>query len=82
MLTAREDLPVRGSGFSLWLGVALVLIGVTVTLAAGRQHANILERLRRGEALVIPRWSLGVIVSLVLGILGITMAIYLVAVGH
>jgi len=82
MLAGREDLSTQGGGFSLALGIALVLLGVTVTLAAARQHAHILERLRRGEALVVPRWSLGIVVSLVLGILGVTMAIYLVTVGY
>jgi putative membrane protein len=71
-----------GTGMSLWLGVALMVLGVSVTLMAARQHARLLGRLDRGEPYLAPKWSLGVFVSVVLAVLGAVLVAYLVGVGH
>lgn len=64
-------------GWSLWLGTALVVLGICVTLCAAFQHKHVLERLKRGEDYIPPRWSLGLIVAVVLAILGAVMVAYL-----
>lgn len=68
-------------GWSLWLGTALVVLGISVTLLAAFQHWLILQRLDRGEDYVAPRWSLGLLVALVLAVLGALMVAYLLIVG-
>jgi putative membrane protein len=68
------------TGLSLWLGVALVLLGVAVTLLAAREHLGFLRRLARGEPYRPARWSLAVITALVLAGCGAIMAGYLIAV--
>jgi putative membrane protein len=67
------------TAFSLWIGTALVLLGVTVTLLAAWEHSRFLRHLDRKMAYQPPRWSLGIGVAVVLGIFGIIMAVYLVA---
>jgi putative membrane protein len=70
------------TGLSLWIGTAMVLLGVTVQVLAALQHAAFLRHLDRGEPYHAPRWSLGILVALVLAALGIGMTAYLLFVGH
>jgi putative membrane protein len=71
----------RHVGLSSWIGTTLILLGVAVNLLAAAEHATFLRRLRRGEPYRISRWSLGVIVSVVLAALGVVMTAFLLAVG-
>ncbi|HKB06281.1 MAG TPA: DUF202 domain-containing protein [Gemmataceae bacterium] len=76
---ARPDAVPPSTGLSLWLGIALVLLGVAVTLLAAREHVLFLRRLARGEPYRPERWSMAVIVSLVLAACGAVMVGYLIA---
>lgn len=69
--------PPPSTGLSLWIGTALVLLGVVVNILASAQHFRFLERLNRGEPYRAPGWSLEIIVSLVLAVLGMCMTAYL-----
>jgi putative membrane protein len=69
-------------GLSLWIGTALVLLGVLVTVLAAVEHASFLRRLQRGEPYCLPRWPLGIVVAVVLAVLGAGMTVYLIAVGR
>lgn len=66
-------------GLSLYIGVALIILGVTVTLLAAREHAQIVRGLNHNEPFVPPAWSLGLILSLLLSLIGIAVAIYLIS---
>jgi len=72
----------HSTGLSLWIGIVLVLAGVTTTLLAAVQHGRFLRRLNRGKPYVAPRWSLGIIVALGLAAIGLWMALYLLGVGR
>ena len=74
----RESSPHTSSGPSVWIGGALVVLGVVVNVAAVAQHARLLRRLERGEAYRPTAWSLGVAVTLLLACLGVVMNAYLV----
>jgi putative membrane protein len=63
--------------WSSWLGIVLVVLGVIVTLLAAAQHWQFIRRLDRGEGYVTPRWSLGLLVSAILILIGVGMAAYL-----
>jgi inner membrane protein YidH len=76
---AHPDAAPPSTGLSLWLGIALVLLGVAVTLLAAREHVLFLRRLARGEPYRPAGWSMAVIVSLVLAACGAVMVGYLVA---
>jgi putative membrane protein len=65
---------------SQWLGAALVLLGVTVTVASAAEYARILRRLDRGESATPARSRLGIALSLVLAALGLLMAVYLLVI--
>jgi putative membrane protein len=66
------------TGLSLWSGVALVILGVIVTLVAALRHVQLIHELSTGT------WQPGrvsrdaVIVSLILATIGLGMAIYLI----
>jgi putative membrane protein len=75
-----HQIPRHQTFVSLWIGIILVLLGVAVNVLAAIQHANFLHRLRRGEPYYLPRWSLAIVVSILLAALGIGMTAYLVGV--
>jgi putative membrane protein len=75
-----QAVPVHSYGLSLWIGTALVVLGIAVTLLAASQHWRILQRLNRGEDYIAPRWSLSLVVAVVLAILGAAIVAYLLLV--
>jgi putative membrane protein len=78
---AENARPVVSTGVSLWIGLCLVILGVFVTSLAGLQHGRFLRRLNRGEPYEAPGWSLGIVISIVMAVLGIAMTIYLMMIG-
>jgi putative membrane protein len=68
----------RHSTLSLWVGTALIAIGVGVNIGAAVKHWSTVRRLEEDRPLRLNRWSLGVIVAYTLGIFGLLMACYLV----
>jgi len=69
--------PLPHFGMSLWIGTALVLFGVVITVAAAFKHQETIRRLESGVPLQFSRWPAGVIVGLLLGLIGLLMASYL-----
>jgi putative membrane protein len=69
-------------GWSLWIGTALVFVGVAVTVLAAIEHRRFLQRLDRRESYIPPRWSLGLFVSVLVVVIGVGMAAYLVLALH
>lgn len=72
--------PSASTGVSLWIGTVLVLLGVSVNLLAAADHYQFLRRLDRGEPYRAPRWSLGIIISVLLATVGLAMTAYLLLV--
>jgi putative membrane protein len=66
-----------GRGHSLWLGVALVLIGVCVMIVSALQHHRYTRALASRELVGPPNAVFGLVVAAVLAILGLAMAWYL-----
>jgi putative membrane protein len=67
------------SSLSLWVGAALIALGVVVNVLAAVGHVRLLGRLRRGEPYRPSPWSLGVVLTGVLAALGVVMTAYLFA---
>lgn len=66
-----------GRSVSFWIGLLFILFGVTLSVVSTAQYLRVLRTLKRGE---IPEgyWlHLGVVTNLMLGVLGILVAIYL-----
>jgi uncharacterized protein (DUF302 family)/uncharacterized membrane protein YidH (DUF202 family) len=74
----QPDVQVRSYGISLWIGIALILMGVSVCLLSVMRHLRMLKQLQAGESLYLrsPRLVIGVAAALV--ILGLVMAGYLI----
>ena len=70
--------PPRQQGFSLWCGVALVVFGVAVNLCAAVKHWHTVQRLKKGQPIHFHPLSLGVVVALLIGVVGVLMAAYLI----
>ena len=71
---------VKTYGFSLWAGSAMVLLGAMMNLAAVARHLEVIHRLNRGESIVSRPSPIGIAVGILLGLVGIAMVVFLVAV--
>lgn len=80
-LEAAKDVAHTNShGQSLWIGTALVLLGVAVNALAAWQHRAIVRRLSPGSSQIAGQSALALSVAILLAIIGLAMAGYLVAV--
>ncbi len=72
--------PTHATGLSLWLGTALVALGIVVNLSAAAHHVQLIRQLRSGT------WEAGRIstaaflVACFLALVGIAMVLYLLVV--
>jgi putative membrane protein len=74
---AHNTEPVHRSGYSLWIGTGLVVLGVIVTVAAAAAYVQTIGRLDRGETLRFRKVSLSVVTAGLLALLGLVTAGYL-----
>jgi putative membrane protein len=65
---------------SLWLGVALVLLGVLVTLWAARRHARLMQRLRAGTWTPEHTSRSAIAAAIALAVVGLATTAYLMLV--
>jgi putative membrane protein len=65
---------------SLWLGVALVLLGVLVTLWAARRHARLMHRLRTGTWTPDHTSRSAIAAAIALAVVGLAVTAYLMLV--
>lgn len=81
MGSVAADIPVRTSGFSLWTGTALVLIGVMVTAISAAEYLCIIRDLNEGRDVTSrPSILAMVLLAALLCLAGVAMAVYLVIV--
>ena len=74
--------PAGGRPVSMWIGVALVAVGVLVNLLAAVDHGRVVRSLRRGDTDPATKSTMGVVLAAVLAALGLAMAAYLVGVSR
>jgi putative membrane protein len=74
----RGTSPTKVYGLSLWLGTALIAVGIAVNILAGFHHLQLVRRLDRGEASHSHSTTQAVAVAFFLALIGVVMAIYLV----
>ena len=67
----------ESSGISLWIGTALLLVGVAVNVGASIHHVAVIGKLKRGEDIGHPS-VLGIAVALTLATFGVALAAYLI----
>jgi putative membrane protein len=78
--SVATDIPVRSSGFSLWTGTGLVLIGVIVNAVSTVQYVGIIRDLNKGREVTSRPSALGVGLAGLLCVAGVAMAAYLLVV--
>jgi putative membrane protein len=75
---SQTHLPAHGTGFSLWSGVALVVLGVVVNISAVAKHIQMVHQLASGTWIPGAVSKSAVILALVLSAVGLGIAVYLV----
>jgi inner membrane protein YidH len=73
----EEHVETDPSGLSLWIGGAMLVMGVIVNIIAALEYRFFLKRYERGEPDHIPRWSLGLTTAVMLAMIGLGMVAYL-----
>lgn len=73
---------VRAPGVSLWTGTALMLLGVWINVAAAIRHFRFRACYERGDPFVTPRGLVMVVLSVMLGLLGIGLTVYLIIISR
>jgi putative membrane protein len=77
-LRTAESLPPQPTvGWSLWIGIVLLVLGIAVNLLAAWQYAAMVRRIERGEPYRPFRYPLAIGVAGVLAVLGLVMIAYL-----
>jgi putative membrane protein len=79
MIQARADTPLpANSGWSMWFGTLLVLMGVLVQVLAVFDYTRFVSIVKRGEIPALKPSILGIVVASGLGLIGLVMAVYLI----
>jgi len=71
----------HSTGWSLWIGVCLIALGVVVSVLASFEYFRFVQSSKQGRSYTPRTALLAVIVAVILGLLGIVMAVYLVLIG-
>lgn len=79
MIQARGEtaLPTL-SGWSMWFGTVLVLMGVLVQVLAVMDYMKFVSTVKRGETPGLQPSTLGILIASGLGLIGLVMAVYLI----
>jgi putative membrane protein len=72
----------HSTGWSLWIGTALIGLGVAVSLVASYEYYRFVCLSKRGRAYAPRTALLAVVVGVILALLGIVMALYLILVSY
>ncbi len=75
---AATNIPLTTSGFSVWAGTAMVLVGVAVNALSAVQHIKVIRDLNEGKDVTGKPSATGVALAILLAVVGIAMAVYLV----
>ena len=76
----QSNYQARPYGPSFWFGTGLIVLGVLVNLLCAWRHVHLIHELNRGGSSFNRPSSLGLAVAVILAVLGLGMAVYLVAV--
>ena len=70
----------HSTGWSLWIGTALIGLGVAVSLLASFEYYRFVRLSKQGRTYMPRTALLAVVVAVILALLGIVMALYLILV--
>ncbi|MGD0899451.1 MAG: DUF202 domain-containing protein [Thermoguttaceae bacterium] len=72
----------HSTGWSLWIGTALIGLGVAVSLVASFEYYRFVCLSKQGRTCTPRTALLAVVVGVILAVLGIVMALYLILVSY
>ena len=75
---SQHPLTVHSTRFTLWVGTALILIGVSVNVFSTVQHVRFVQALKESVEPVERPAAMAVSVALILAVIGLAMTAYLV----
>jgi putative membrane protein len=75
---SQHPLTLRSAHFTLWVGTALIMIGVVVNVLSAVQHVQFVRAVKSGSPAVDRPATMAVVISLILAMIGLAMTIYLV----
>jgi putative membrane protein len=75
---STHPLSLHSARFTLWVGTALILIGVLVNLFSALQHIRFVRAVKSGTEVVDRPVTMAVAIALILAVTGVAMTIYLV----
>lgn len=70
------------TGLSLWLGTALIVVGVVVLVLAALDQLILLRRIHVAPPYTVRSWAAAIGVAFILAALGVAMVIYLNTAGR
>lgn len=79
-LAVQHNVQRQSFGFSLWFGVALIVVGVFVNVFAGWHHARLVGELDRGETVHSHPLRQALAIAFFLALVGLAMTIYLISI--
>jgi putative membrane protein len=75
---SQHPLTIRSAHFTLWVGTALILIGVAVNVLSAVQHLQFVRAMKSNAALAERPATMAVVIALILAVLGLAMTVYLI----
>jgi putative membrane protein len=75
---SQHPLTLRSAHFTLWVGTALIMIGVLVNVLSAVQHVQFVSAVKRGVEAADRPVMLAVAIALTLAVIGLAMTVYLV----
>jgi inner membrane protein YidH len=76
--SSQHQVSPHSGRFTLWVGTALILIGVIVNLFSALHHVHFVRAVRSGVEVVDRPVTMAVAIALILAVTGVAMTIYLV----
>lgn len=80
MAALSHDPHLKSYGFSLWVGTAMVMLGVFMNLVSAARHVQVIRGLNRGDHVVGKPSYTAVGIAVLLALVGAAMVIFLIAV--
>ncbi len=77
LVVSNPSLPQRPAGFSLPVGILLILIGMLVNIVAGVRQARYIQAIDRGDFRAAFGSRFGYMLGTALAAVGLAMAVYL-----
>lgn len=74
---SQHPLAMRSARFTLWVGTALILIGVGVNILSSVQHVHFVQAVRSGARDVDRPATMAVVIAIILAVVGLAMTVYL-----